>query len=373
MNARVVIITQEDLAKPCGYNRRIAFIAETLVQSGAEVTTVGWSGDGAPIAAGDVVVAGGRRALGKASALARGFAVAMERSATHVLIASIGAPYNGPFAWLLRAAGIRVIFDCQDPVLRMLGLLFGRSLPMRVALAWVAISQRLLDAAVSATFAAGPSLERMLRDEGWRGPILRVLNVHGSGDAADAADPSVRSRRGWENAKIVVYAGGLQRWRGLDMQIEAVALARARGADVRLMLVGFGDRAGCERYARECGLAADSAVVLDPVQPAQLYAVLAACDFAVSSEDVRYGMQSKIFDYLANGVRVLSIDDGRDINQYFGEFFRYFDGSADGLANLLIELDGRMTQAERDAARSRLNDLCEQSRANVRRAFGVSL
>lgn len=369
---RAVLVTQEDLAKPCGYNRRIAFIAQTLTQAGVGVTTVGWS-RGAPLPlAGETIVAPGLRGAGKLCAMALGYAAALRTHANHVLIASIGAPYNGLFAGALKFVGRRVVYDSQDPVIQQIALLFGGSGVMRVLLLWVACAQRLLDRFTDVTLSVGPGLDRIMRAEGWRGQIVRVYNIHGAIQAGDASRSRLRDRPGWRNAKIVVFAGGLQRWRGIDLQIDAVALARENGADVRLVLVGFHGGEACETYARERGLNEDVAVVLDPVPPHELYDMLADCDFAVSSEDVRYGMQSKIFDYLAAGIRVISIDDGRDVNALLGEFFAFFDGTAEDLARKLAELPPRMTEPERIAARNRLTALWNESTSNVRHAFDLT-
>jgi glycosyltransferase involved in cell wall biosynthesis len=372
MAVNAVLIAQEDLARACGSTMRTQFAAEALVRAGASVTTVGWATGKPLIESGDVVVAGGRGAIGKLRAIVAGLGLA-RRGATHVMLTSIGAPYNGFVAWWLCRRGVKVVYDAHDPVPDAIVLVFGSGALVRLGMPLVALSQRLLDRSTSVTFAAGgPRFEGRLRAHGWRGEILPVLNVHGLVDGRTPPDRTLRSRLGWNGAKIVIYAGGLQRWRGLTTQIDAVALARARGADVRMILNGFFDQMDYASYARARGLGEDAIAVFPALLPADaLHGMLAACDFVVSSERVDYITQSKVCDALANGVRVVSIDDGRDINAFFGDLFAYYDGTPQDLARVLAECEGRMTDGECETAIERLKGLREQSRANVLRAFDL--
>ncbi|MHB8433416.1 MAG: glycosyltransferase [Candidatus Tyrphobacter sp.] len=372
MAISAVLIAQEDLGRRCGSTMRVRFAAEALVQAGARVTTVGWASGPPLVAHGEVVVAGGTGALGKLRAMLRGIALA-RNGATHVLLTSIGAPYNGFVAAFLRRCGVKVIYDAHDPVLDAIPLVFGRGPLVRLGMPLVRLSLRLLDRATSVSFAAGgPRFEARMRAGGWRGPVLPVLNMHGLEDRNAEPDPALRRRFGWNGAKVAVYAGGLQRWRGITTQIDAIALVRERGADVRLVLRGFFAQTDYAAYARSRGLGDGALTVLEtPLSAQELHRLLATCDFVVSSERVDFITQSKICDALADGMRVISIDDGRDINTYFGEFFRYYDGSAQDLARALVECDGRMSAAETAMALERLDALREESRANIRHAFDL--
>lgn len=369
----IVIISQEDLARPCGYNRRLDFIAEVLISANEQVYVIAPTSGGSPIIShGSVVALRRRGALGNALAVFRALAVIILRRPKTVVLTSIGSLYNGMLATTiaLLSSG-RIVYDCQDPVVEILGELYGQSILVRFALAVVSIQQRMLDAATYVTLVVGKSQESLMRASGWRGAVLPVLNVHGVGKQGNANRTKLREKLGWQSSKIVVYAGGLQRWRGITVQIEAVALARKLGTDVRLLMLGFHDQEDLRLCAKGLGLSEDAVCILDAVGPTELYDILATCDFAVSSESLKYGMQSKIFDYLANGVRILSIDDGRDINLYFGDFFRYFDGTPHDLARHLSVLPGRMTPAEQTAAQEKLTGLRDEASANIRRAFGV--
>ncbi|MGH7737036.1 MAG: hypothetical protein ACREMP_04100 [Candidatus Tyrphobacter sp.] len=366
-----VLIAQEDIGRHCGSTMRLQLVAETLVAAGTRVTTVGWASAQPLVTYGDVVVAGGRGAVGKLRAMLRGIALA-RAGATHVMLTSIGAPYNGFVAWYARRCGLTVIYDAQDPVFDAIPMVFGNGLLVRLATPLVRLSQHLLDRATHATICAGgPRFEARMRAGGWRGPMFPLLNVHGLSDTAAARDPAVRRRYEWGNAKVVIYTGGLQRWRRITTQIDAIGLARESGADVRLVLRGFFAQRDYGAYARSRGLGDGAFTELrEPLSGMAFHALLAACDFAVSSERVDFITQSTICDALADGLRVISIDDGRDINTYFGQFFRYYDGTAHDLARVLVEYDGRMPEDEWQTARERLAALREESRANIRSAFG---
>lgn len=370
---RVIIISQEDLAKQCGHNRRLDFIARALSDAGAEVFAVGPSSGGPPTINGTNIAA-----LRKPPpprflwVILRSLVEIVRRRASAVLITSIGAPYNGTLAALIKTVlRRRVVYDCQDPVIEILSELYGHGALLRLTMPLVLRQQRILDRAVTTTLIVGKSQEALMRSNGWIGTLLHVFNVHGGIAAGDAGRSAFRQQYGWESSKVVIYAGGLQRWRGLDLQIDGIARARAKGADVRLLILGFNEQQDLQQRCAALGLAQEAVVIAQAVPADELYDILADCDYAISSEALTYGMQSKIFDYLVNGVRVISIDDGRDINHYFGDFFRYFDGTAEGLAQSLIETPPRMAGEEQSAAAERLRHLWDLSRANAAQAFGI--
>jgi glycosyltransferase involved in cell wall biosynthesis len=366
-----VLIAQEDVARHCGSTMRVQFAAETLTQAGMRVITVGWASAQPLVSCGEVVVAPGRGAIGKLRAMLRGIALARS-GATHAMLTSLGAPYNGFVAWYLRRCGVTVIYDAHDPVFDAIPMVFGNGALVRAGLPLVALSQRLLDDATPSTLVAGgPRFEARMRAGGWRGPMVAVLNTHGVASASASGERAPRPPE-WDDAKIVVYTGGMQRWRGIATQIDAIALARKGGADVRLVLRGFFAQGDYAAHARSRGLADGALIEMrEPLSVPAFHALLASCDFVVSSERVDFITQSSVCDALANGVRVISVDDGRDINTYFGEFFRYYDGTAADLARVLAECDGRMEEEEWRRARERLADLSAWSRGNLRFAFGL--
>lgn len=345
---RVVYVTQDDLSKNSGYAFRVDRLRRAFEKAGASVEVVGFSSKSPAIVS---TVIHAHPPFGRAWALYQG----LVKPADYAVITSIGAPYNGIYALLLRLTGKRVIYDLHDPVLFSLPEVFGKGPLMRIALQLVGYSERLIDRAATSTIAASPSAVNLYKQRLWRGPIKLGYNVrHGSIGDSEAQD--IRKRFGWQNATIVIYIGGLQRGvRGLEQQVAAVIEARRRGAPIVLLLVGFKMLGFRDTLLERLGekLVTDGALrIVGDVPPAELAGILGQCDVAVSSEPVGYLMQSKYFDYLSNGVRVVAADDGRDLIQAFGSLVDTYDGTVTGLANYLAGRPQRMTEEQTTVARA---------------------
>jgi glycosyltransferase involved in cell wall biosynthesis len=342
---RVLYVTQDDLAKNSGYAFRVDRIRRALETAGCRVTVIGFS-SGAPAIA--CVARRSRSPLRRLWPFWQG----LVRPADCVVVTSVGAPYNGLYALAVRLAGKRVIYDMHDPVVYSLPELFGRGLPMRLAMRWIQVSERLLDRVARATIASSRRGAELYAEWGWRGPISIAYNIRRDADTASAAGSDLRTGFGWGGSTVVVYAGGWQQnVRGLERQIEGAIEARARGADVVLLLIGFGDRRYFERLGAP--LVAKRALrFLDDVPPERLAGVLRECDVAVSCEPIGYLMQSKYFDYLCCGVRVAAIDDGRDLIGVFGGLVDRFDGTVAGLADYLARSPRRLSDDEVSHARA---------------------
>lgn len=347
---RVLYVTQDDLSNNSGYAFRVDRLRRAIEKAGAEVEVLGFS-SGAPVI--------GCTALRSGSLLRRLWPLyqGLVRPADCVVITSIGAPYNGVYALLLRFLGKRVVYDLHDPVLYSLTELFGNGVLMRIAMRFIALSERLVDLAATATIASSPMGMELYKKGHWHGPLRLAYNIRGDTDDNAHEETSIREEFDWQESTIVVYVGGLQRSvRGLEQQIEAVIEARKRGADTVLLLVGFGDRAYFESLGRS--LTCDSSLrVLENVPPRQLESVLRQCDVAISSEPIGYLMQSKYFDYLSSGVRIVAVDDDRDLIRTFGELVDRYDGTAAGLTGYLAGRPRRLADAQAMQARALISSL----------------
>jgi glycosyltransferase involved in cell wall biosynthesis len=135
-----------------------------------------------------------------------------------------------------------------------------------------------------------------------------------------------------------VYAGALQpRFRGIETQLEAVARVRARGGDLRFVVLGSsGSDEVFRALARDLGIEA-FVQFLPAVEPERLADILRDCDVAVSNS-LQYALPSKIFEYIRNGVRLISIDDGNDVNSVCGAFVELYDGTLEALVTGLVSL-----------------------------------
>lgn len=344
---RIVYITQDDLSKHSGYAFRVDRLRRAFEEACASVEIVGFASKEAVI---EATVVRSAAAYGRAWALWQG----LVKPADFAVITSIGAPYNGIYSLLLRLAGKCVIYDLHDPVLFSLPEAFGKGTMMSVALPFVALSEMLVDRSAIATIAASPSAIRLYKKQRWRGPMKLAYNVRAV-LAGSRKTQDIRRRYGWEHATIVVYAGGLQRGvRGLEQQVAAVTGARSRGAPVVLLLVGFkmlGRHSGFFEELGEKLIHENALQMLGDVPPAELAGILQQCDVAVSSEPISYLMQSKYFDYLCYGVRVVAVDDGRDLADVFGELIDRYDGTTLGLTDYLAGQPRRMTEAQTMRAR----------------------
>ena len=363
----ITYVTQDDLAKNSGYAHRAERIAAAMREMGHRVTIVGFA-TGTPVIEASVVRLPG--IVGRIAALTMG----LFSESDLIVIASVGALYNGWYALLLHTTGRALIYDAHDPVLETLEDLHGDSPLLKMVKPYLALLERLIDRYAVATLVAGPMEINVLRARGWKGPLFLVYNINEAALAFD--EPRLETvRPGWDSATVVIYVGGLQReMRGIERQIEAVALARDRRADVRLMLVGFGDRAYFESRAADLILQNSAAIVAD-MPYYRLLLLLSSCDIAVSSEPIRHGMQTKMFDYIATGVQLISIDDGRDVTSTFSDLVLRYDGSIEQLADLFVRLAadgaGKDRAQRRQAGRELLRRLVPESRANLEKALSL--
>lgn len=85
---------------------------------------------------------------------------------------------------------------------------------------------------------------RQLLIADWRVPADRLVVMHPGVDtrtfAPAVADPEVRRRLGWDERRVVLTVGTLQKRKGQDMMIRALPMIRARCPDVLYSLIGNG-------------------------------------------------------------------------------------------------------------------------------------
>ncbi len=124
-------------------------------------------------------------------------------------------------------------------------------------------------------------------------------------------------------------------------------------------MVGYGDPVPFKEIARACGIS-NLVKILPDVNPSVLGDILADCDVAVSNS-LRYALPSKIFEYINNGVHVVSVDDGNDVNTLCAEFVELYDGTIYGMAAALRKV--ALGRGSKDLERG----------GSFRRNFGPSL
>lgn len=108
-------------------------------------------------------------------------------------------------------------------------------------------------------------------------------------------------------APIVLYAGNLERYQGVDLLVEAFAIARRSAPEARLVVIGgtSSDIAALARKASRLGLA-DRAHFLGPRPLASLGGYLRQAAVLVSPRTRGLNTPMKIFSYMDSGVPILA-------------------------------------------------------------------
>lgn len=159
----------------------------------------------------------------------------------------------------------------------------------------------------------------------------------------------------------LVYVGTVNRARGRDVMLEALALANAGGTIARLTIIGADETqmAHCKRYAAELRIAA-AVTVRGRIAGSEIPAVLHAADVGLCFlEDLpwwRLNPPTKLFEYLVAGIPVLA-SDIRTHTRYLGNWENGLICRYDSrhLAERIVELWHR---------RSQLGQLKQQARAS---------
>lgn len=349
---KVLVCANDDLTDSSGITRYVDFIGRSLIEAGHEPLIVGYARSGASSLSTPAELRPyTRHGIAK---LRTAFAtLARARSGSYPLVAltQLGAPLNAPLALLLRAFGKKLLYICMDPPPETYPAVFPNSKAVRFAAPLLRFSESIVDRCSAATFTVSPGVDRMLRARAWRGRIRRFYNVHGTDVPAPAEDAPSPFDSQWEGDPIVVYVGHLQPgFRGIEEQIDAVAAARGRGARVRLAVVGRGDADFVRERAAALGIE-DSVRIIPTMPPERLSELMNHCDAAVFAS-LPFALPSKVFEYLAHGLRLFAIAGPTDVNELLGDLVERYDGTPEGLANAFAGLSKRTAQEKRAAARA---------------------
>jgi glycosyltransferase involved in cell wall biosynthesis len=292
---RVVVSFLADSSLSDGCVGHTAALVKLFEREGCDVGLVSLSSKGINNAGGRVLYRAPANFWGML--LAAGASVSMtQRNRAQLLVCtSLGAPVNPLISFVAKRLGIHVLYDCQDPPIETMSLVFGRGILARILKFWVSATDAMLRRSVSWTFSVSRGVDRLLRQHNWRMPIYRFYNAHAVEQFADAdGDLGFREKYGWQDASVLIYAGGLQpRIRGIEIQLEAVALARRAGANVKLIAFGAGDPELFLHIAEKLGISQD-VVIHEPLPRRQLLAALRAAPQAGVST-LAVGLPTKNF------------------------------------------------------------------------------
>lgn len=357
---------------PGAYSGNVAYLTSILERHSLEVSLVGIATDSvsprphSTIVPGDGLIA---QAKGAIAAVRK----AIELKPSVVIITQAGSVFTAMLSLGLRAVGAHVIYFCADPPIELFKLRPLHPFVKRCLVAWLSVSQPVTDRTVASTLSLSPGLDNLLRKEGWRGTIRRFYNVHHTHFQGSPGRSTFRRELGWEDDVVLVYAGAYQKhFRGIEHQLEAVALARSMGAQVKFLGIGYSERAYSDRdyfpeLAKKLGLQQHS-VFYGSQDPETLSNLLADCDVAVSNS-LPWALPSKIFEYINNGLEIVSAAGENDVNELCGEFVNLYDGTTEDLARAL-------TRAKRSKSTERTlkgREFCAQLRLESERSIKEAL
>ncbi|BCL74677.1 hypothetical protein JHS3_04130 [Jeongeupia sp. HS-3] len=182
----------------------------------------------------------------------------------------------------------------------------------------------------------------------------------------------------WPDGPVVCYLGALDRLRGLEVLIEAIAQLQQTLPGVRLLLIGDGshppERAFLEQRAAELGVG-DVVQITGWLPSEQAWSLVAACDVALSYVPRGFlfdvSSPTKLAEYLSIGMPSVA-NDSPDQAVVLGDSERGWltDGSADGFVKSITVALQQPAIARLRAAAGRA--YIEQHRSYARLAEGVA-
>jgi len=215
-------------------------------------------------------------------------------------------PDTLPLALLLKLFGKRVIYDTHEDFAQRLLIRAWIPASLRsIAAGFIAMGEALVARIVDATVVTQENVGKRLGRRATlignppvtRGPLI---------DTAHARAP--RIERGAELR--LIYAGGIDQARGLDVMIESLARLESLGISARLWLVGSGDEAEIrDALQRPGGRHVD---YLGKVEQAEAFAYMLRADIGLATilnvGDHAQTSANKLYEYVVFGLPVVASD-----------------------------------------------------------------
>jgi glycosyltransferase involved in cell wall biosynthesis len=220
--------------------------------------------------------------------------------------------------------------------------------------------------------ALSPGMAQSIRRRFPRVPVTVIPNgcdldlfadADRSGRALRAASPWLFDR------PLVLYAGTIGRYNGLDYLVRMAAALATTDPEVRIAILGDGGMADDVRcLARDLGVLDRNFVMLGPIPKSEVAAYFGACDLAVSTTidlpelgpNVGGSSANKVFDALAAG-RPVAVNHGGSLAEMLvdsGAGLVLPPGDPDGAAAAVSALlrDRAACESARAAARALARD-----------------
>lgn len=367
MNVLVVLTADVDL--PHGYTGHVGHVIDTLRGAGHRVRVVGYSSTRPRFTYSEAIVPLTGR-LTHLNVIRQTARELFGGTIDAAVITSVGATYNVALIALCKLAGVQIVYDCHDPTVESQRISYQDHPAVKALIVFLRFTDFLFDRLAAATFVVSPGMVRMLQARGWRSPLRYFYNTHSGMAFLSGQVRPANITLPPQDVMVVVYEGGLQKYvRGIEEQLEACAMAIRRGARLMLWLVGHGHPDYFYDLARQLGIE-QHVRIDDTVDASTLTAVLNRADLAVWNGIV-VGMPSKIFDYIAHGIPILSRREDSDVNAMCAQFVKIYGDSAEDLARELFaawehETEERGLKDRRTAAGAEfIGRLHRESEANL--------
>lgn len=357
---------------PGAYSGNVRYLSSILRQLSFEVSLVGISTKSIEVE-GDTTIIIGDGLVAQAKGAIAAIMKTVELKPSGVIITQAGSLFTAMLSLGLRAAGAKIIYFCADPPIEMIKLRPLHPFVKRCLIGWLRLSQPVIDTAATSCLSVSPRLDTILRKRGWKGKIRRFYNVHHTRFQGTASASTFREDLQWQNDIVLVYAGAYQKnFRGIEHQLKAVALARLMGAPIKFLAIGYFEAAYFDpvhfpQLAKSLGLQDDSAFY-GSQDPETLSNFLADCDVAVSNS-LPWALPSKIFEYINNGLEIISVSGENDVNTLCGEFVTLYDGTTEDLARALIRSKRGKSEEQTYKGRGFCRQLRLQSERSVNQAI----
>lgn len=356
MAKRVLYVAMTDISANSGAAGRVRAIARDLERRGAHPVLLGM-GRGRSNESEIQVAASGIR--GRVRIAREAFELAKLGMFDCVILSSFGSPLNPVLANAIARLGVPLAYDCHDPPIETLPLLFDRGVFSKSLGALVKALDPMLRRTVRCVLSVSPGVDRLLQEHGWHMPIYRYYNSHSAKKFKNNTDRSyqvLRSRAGWSSSTIIIYVGALQPGlRGIEDQLVGVAKARFAGCDAKFASFGGGDARSFVRLAHDLGIA-EHVFFSPPIDQGRLPAVLAESNAAVLAT-LPFALPSKLFEYVAAGLTILCSEETRDVCALGGDLVLPYSNGSAGLASAICHIQKKEPDANRIAT---FLDKCER-------------
>lgn len=244
------------------------------------------------------------------------------------------------FSWVFR---IPYVYDLDSSIAQQM----VESRPRLSFVArWLDRAEALLIRRAVATAPVCNALGDLCRARGAK----KVVTLHDISQLKDPDAPKsgALAREVGSDRLLLVYAGNLEPYQGIDLLLEAFALAAERTDAVDLVVIG-GVPEDVEHYtrrARELGIA-DRAHLLGPRPFGELDRLLADADILTAPRTRGVNTPMKVFPYLHSGRPVLVTDLPTHSQILTPEVARLAPPEPEGFADAIVELAGDAALRER--------------------------